>query len=150
MTGKVVTLKECLKSPQFIYIYIMSTLSIFIGMFVINTFKNFGMEHIKSDDFLTVVGSVASVFGGIRFVWSYLIDRYSYKLSYSIVLSMNIFFGFTLVLVSNIKVLYLIWVSMIIWAEGAHFALLPTILVKIFGTHAALVYGIAFSFVAIA
>ncbi len=119
-------------------------------MFVINTFKNFGMEHIKSDDFLTVVGSVASVFGGIRFVWSYLIDRYSYKLSYSIVLSMNIFFGFTLVLVSNIKVLYLIWVSMIIWAEGAHFALLPTILVKIFGTHAALVYGIAFSFVAIA
>lgn len=119
-------------------------------MFVINTFKNFGMEHIKSDEFLTVVGSVSSVFGGIRFVWSYLIDRYSYKLSYFIVLSMNIFFGFTLVLVSNIKGLYLFWVSMIVWAEGAHFALLPTILVKVFGPHAALVYGVAFSFVAIA
>jgi MFS family permease len=119
-------------------------------MFVINTFKNFGMEHIKSDDFLTIVGSVASVFGGIRFVWSYLIDRYSYKLSYSIVLIMNIVFGFTLVLVSNIRGLYLFWVSMIIWAEGAHFALLPTIIVKIFGPNAALVYGIAFSFVAIA
>ena len=101
------------------------------------------MEHIKSDDFLTVVGSVASIFGGIRFVWSY-------KFSYTIVLSMNIIFGFTLVLVSNIKGLYFFWVSMIVWAEGAHFALLPTVIAKIFGPNAALVYGIAFSFVAIA
>ncbi len=108
------------------------------------------MEHIKNDDFLTIVGSVASVFGGIRFIWSYLIDRYSYKLSYAIVLSINIFFGFTLVLVSDIKALYLIWVSMLVWGEGAHFALLPTVIAKLFGPYAALIYGIAFSFAAIA
>ena len=117
---------------------------------MINTFKSFGMEKIKSDEFLTVVGSIASVFGGIRFIWSYLVDRYSYRLSYSIVLIMNVVFGSTLVLVSGSRVLYLIWVSMIVWAEGAHFALIPTVIAKIFGPHAALVYGIAFSFVAIA
>ena len=119
-------------------------------MFVINTFKNFGMQKIKSDDFLTLVGSIASIFGGIRFVWSYLVDRYSYKLSYSIILSINIFFGSTLVLVSPHKPLYLIWVSMIVWAEGAHFSLLPTVIAKLFGPYAALIYGIAFSFAAIA
>jgi len=119
-------------------------------MFVINTFKNFGMQHIKNDDFLTVVGSVASVFGGIRFVWSYLVDRYSYKFAYSIILCMNIVFGLTLVLVSNSKPLYLIWVSVLVWAEGAHFSLLPTVIAKIFGSHAPLVYGVAFSFVAVA
>jgi hypothetical protein len=119
-------------------------------MFVINTFKSYGMKQIKNDQFLTLVGSIASVFGGIRFVWSYLIDRYSYKFSYTIVLLMNIFFGFTLILISENKALYLIWVSMIVWAEGAHFALIPTIIAKIFGPHAALVYGITFSFAAIA
>ena len=28
VTGEIVTLKDCLKTPQFIFIYIMSTLSI--------------------------------------------------------------------------------------------------------------------------
>ena len=40
----------------------------------------------------------------------------------------------------------MIWVSMIIWAEGAHFSLVPTICAKLFGPHASLVYGVAFSF----
>lgn len=95
---------------------------------------------------MTTVGSVASVFGGIRFVWSWLVDRHSFKLSYGIVLGISVVFGFTLVLISDIKALYLIWVSMIVWAEGAHFSLVPTICAKLFGAHASMVYGVAFSF----
>lgn len=119
-------------------------------MFIFNTFKNFGMQHINSDNFLTIVGSVGSVFSGTRFVFSYLIDRFSYKLSYSIVLSINILFGFTLVLVCNNRALYLIWISMLSWASGAHFTLIPTVIAKIFGPYSTLVFGFAFSFVAIA
>ena len=115
-------------------------------MFTINTFKQYGMKNIRNDDFLTIVGAVSSVFGGIRFVWSWLVDRYSFKLSYGIVLSISVVFGFTLVLICEIKALYLIWVSMIVWAEGAHFALVPTICAKLFGAHASMVYGVAFSF----
>lgn len=115
-------------------------------MFTINTFKQYGMKNIRNDDFLTVVGSVSAVFGGVRFVWSWLVDRYSFKLSYGIVLIINVIFGFTLVLIKDFKALYLIWVSMIVWAEGAHFALVPTICAKLFGAHAPMVYGIAFSF----
>jgi len=127
----------------------MTCCSIFIGLFVINTFKKFGMQHINNDSFLTTVGAVSSVFGGIRFLWSYLVDRYSFKFSYTIILCMNIFFGSTLVLVANSKGLFLIWVSMIVWAEGAHFSLLPTVIAKLFGKHAPIVYGVAFSFGAI-
>ncbi len=118
-------------------------------MFVINTYKKFGMQHIKDDVFLTAVGSVSAVFGGIRFVWSYLADRYSFKFSYLIVLLMNVVFGFTLISVANVKALFMIWVCMLVWAEGAHFALVPAACAKMFGPHAALMYGIAFSFGAI-
>ena len=107
------------------------------------------MQHINNDSFLTTVGAVSSVFGGIRFLWSYLVDRYSFKFSYTIILCMNIFFGSTLVLVANSKGLFLIWVSMIVWAEGAHFSLVPTVIAKLFGKHAPIVYGVAFSFGAI-
>lgn len=92
------------------------------------------------------MGAVSAVFGGIRFVWSYLVDRYNFKISYGIILCINIIFGSTLVLVSEVKALYLIWVSMIVWAEGAHFALVPTLCAKLFGKHAPIVYGVAFSF----
>jgi hypothetical protein len=70
-------------------------------MFVLNTFKKYGQENIKDEKFLTLVGAVASIFGGIRFVWSQLVDRYSFKLSYSIVIGINIIFGATLVLVAK-------------------------------------------------
>ena len=119
---------------------------IVIGLFVINTYKNYGKKHIADDSFLTIVGSCSSIFGGIRFVWTWIVDKYSFKLSYTIVLCMNIVFGFTLVLVSDSKPLYLIWVCMIVWAEGAHFGLVPTACALFFGEHAAVVYGVMFSF----
>lgn len=125
-------------------------MSIFIGLFTINTFKNFGMKNLNDNAYLTTVGAVSAVFGAIRFVWSYLVDRYSFKLSYGIILCINIIFGSTLVLVSKSKALYLIWVCMLVWAEGAHFSLVPTLCAKLFGVHAAMVYGIAFSFGAVA
>ena len=86
------------------------------------------------------------MFGGIRFVWSGLVDKYSFKFSYMIILIINVTFGSTLVLISQYKALYLIWVSMIVWAEGGHFSLVPTICAKLFGKHAPIVYGVAFSF----
>lgn len=124
----------------------MVTNNLVIGLFVINTYKRYGQEHIADDKFLTAVGSVSSVFGGLRFVWSYIVDRWSFKLSYSIALCMNVFFGFTLTAIVDIPALYLIWISMIIWAEGAHFSLVPAACAKFFGRHAPTVYGIAFSF----
>jgi hypothetical protein len=96
---------------------------------------------------LTIVGSFSSVFGGLRFTWSFLVDyKNSFKFSYMILLIIQTLFGFTFVLVKKVEALFFIWVCMIVWCEGGHFSLVPTACAKFFGEHAAIVYGIAFSF----
>lgn len=118
-----------------------------MGMFVINTFKTYGLKHINDDGFLTVVGSVSSVFGGLRFIWSFFVDHTgSFKKCYMVLLIVQIIFGSTFVFVSSNKPLFFIWVCIIIWCEGGHFTLVPTACAKLFGEHAAIVYGFAFSF----
>ena len=119
-----------------------------MGLFVINSFKAFGKQSINDDEYLTVVGAVSSVFNGIRFFWSYLVDRFSFKFSYMLVLCVNIIFGSTIVLVRSSQILYLIWVCMLIWALGAHYSLVPTICAKLFGVHASIIFGFAYSFCA--
>ena len=48
--------------------------------------------------------------------------------------------------VKSVKALFFIWVCIIVWCEGGHFTLVPTASAKFFGEHAAIVYGVAFSF----
>lgn len=67
-------------------IFIMNTFSVFYGYFIISTFKNFGLEKIKDDEFLTAVGACSNVMGGMRWIWSYFSDRTSFKLVYGILL----------------------------------------------------------------
>ncbi|CDW86897.1 major facilitator superfamily protein [Stylonychia lemnae] len=118
-----------------------------MGYFVINTFKSFGQKHINDDKFLTIVGSVSSVFGGLRFIWSYFVDfTNTFRKPYFILLCVQLIFGSTLVLVSNIESLFFIWVCIIVWCEGGHFSLVPTAVARMFGEHAPIVYGFAFSF----
>ena len=46
-------------------------------------YKNFGEEVIDDDRFLTTVGSVASVFNGsFRYIWGFLMDKTSFRISY--------------------------------------------------------------------
>jgi hypothetical protein len=61
------------------------------------------------------------------------------------VLGINIVFGSTLVLISTYKYIYMIWVTFILWAWGAHFALAPTICAKLFGSHAPMMFAVVFS-----
>jgi len=96
---------------------------------------------------LTVVGSVSSVFGGLRFFWSAAMDYTgSFKKPYFVLLCIQIVFGFTFVLTNHYKAMFFIWVCVIIFCEGGHFTLVPTACAKMFGEHAPLVFGFAFSF----
>ena len=79
---------------------------------------------------------MSSAFSGIRFFWSYLVDRFSFKFSYGIIVTINVIFGFTLSLIKDSKALFMIWVSLIVWVEGAQFALVPTLCAKLFGKYA--------------
>ena len=99
---------------------------------------------------MTIVGSFGFVCGGLRFIWSYLVDRYSYKLSYTIILILQVIFATTLDSISKYPACFFIWVCVLISCEGGHFTLLPTICAKLFGENAAYVYGFAFSFCGLA
>ena len=60
-------------------------------------------------------------------------------------IGINIVFGATLVLISKYKYVYMVWVTFILWAWGAHFALAPTICAKLFGSHAPMMFAVVFS-----
>ena len=58
----------------------------------------------------------------------------SFKQVYGILLCMQIGLSFTIVWASKKgKISYLVWVSLIIFAEGGHFTLLPNVVKKVYG-----------------
>jgi OFA family oxalate/formate antiporter-like MFS transporter len=138
-------LRQCFTSKQFILVYTMMLLSVFLGFYVAGVYKLYGNSVLKDDAFMTMVGSVAFTIGALRFVWSWLVDKYSYKFSYTIILVLQTGLALSMVTIAPIKILYFIWVCILIWLEGGHFVLLPTVIAKLFPDYRAYVYGVAFS-----
>jgi len=123
-------------------LFVMNTLSIFYGYFIVSTFKTFGQQHFKSDEFLTATGAFASVMGGMRWIWSYFYDRYSYKLTYGVLLIMQIILSGVISFTNTSKAAYFICVSLSLFCEGGHFTLSPAVTKVIFGRRGSDVYGI--------
>jgi hypothetical protein len=64
----------------------MNFLTIFFGTFIIGSFKAYGETKLSDESFLSLIGAVSSIVGCLRFFWSFLIDHYSYKLVYGILI----------------------------------------------------------------
>ena len=134
-------------SRPFILIYLMNMLSIITGFFAVNNFKIYGQKNgLTNEEYLAILGSIAALCNAIRFLWSFATDFFSYKLVYGILLVLQIVIDFTVPLVAENKYLYAIWISLMLFCEGAHFVLVPNVLKKIFGERGTQLYGIAFSF----
>jgi hypothetical protein len=99
---------------------------------------------------LSVIGAVASICACLRFTWGFLIDHYSYKTVYGILITVQILLAFTFPLVVANKVLFLIWVSLTYFCEGGHFTLAPAIYKKLFGDEGSRIFGWGFAFIGIA
>ena len=66
----------------------MACMSIFTGFFVVNQTKNFAVVNgLVNDKFLSMVASVGALFNTCRFMWSWALDHYSYKVVYGILLA---------------------------------------------------------------
>ena len=68
--------------------YLINVLSICFGMFILGSFKSWGEEQFTNDEYLSMVASVGSIFGALRFFWSFLLDIYSIRLIYGIMISL--------------------------------------------------------------
>jgi hypothetical protein len=123
------------KSKQFITIYSMNFLSIFLGLFVANEYKVFWLtaKVPPSDSFTSRVGSLGLVFNGMRFIWSALLDHFSYKTVYGFLLSIEIIIGCTFPSIREIDWLYTVWICLGYLCLGGHFTLVPNEMKKIFG-----------------
>ena len=85
-----------------------------------------------------------------RFLWSWGTDYASYKLIYGILLVLQIVLNFTIPLVAESEGLYAVWISLLVFCEGAHFTLVPNVLKKIFGGERGTeIYGILYSYVSV-
>lgn len=134
----------CIKTRQFAVLFIMQYFSIFIGYFVANQFKEFGGIYITDDKFLTLVGALSSACAGFRFVWAFLMQKYSYRTIYTIIILIQVVVGSTLYWSVRSKPAYLISVCLLIWCEGGHFTTLPTIVGSLFGQTGSQVFPILF------
>ena len=88
---------------------------------------------LKDDKYITIVGAISGIFGGIRFIWAPICERYSYKKVFGVFLYLNTIIGFNFIYIVEYKPLFMIYVCMAFWFAGGQFAMFPVIMAKLFG-----------------
>jgi hypothetical protein len=148
--SKHATVSEMLFSRQSVILFIVSTCSIFSGLFVVNQTKEFGfLNGLDDDRYLSLIASIGSIFNTLRFVWSWWLDHSRLKIVYATLILMQVFLNFTIFLVDKNWYSYAVWIWLFMFCEGGHFTILPNILFRIFGSRSLAVYGFFGSFVSI-
>ena len=116
--------------------------------------EEYGSMH---ESVVSKVLSIASICGALRFFWSFLLEKYSYKKIYGTLVAIQVVVAYifpTIIELDNgpLKTaLYGFSVCVSFNTEGGHFVLLPTILAKIFGANGGIrVFSVAYSFIGIA
>lgn len=67
----------------------MATMAIFTGFFVVNQTKNFGAVHgLANDKTLALIASIGAVFNCLRFLWSWALDYFSFRIVFGTLLAM--------------------------------------------------------------
>ena len=141
-------LKEMMKTKEFITLYVMNFFSIFLGLFIANEYKVYWIAsgYAPGDHFVTRVSSLGNFFNGMRFIWSALLDHYSYKVVYGIMLTIEIVIGFSFPYVVQNTGVYVTWICLGYLCLGGHFTLVPNECKKIFGKDTTQLYSYLYSY----
>ena len=78
-----------------------------------------------------------------------ILSHAPFKTVYGFQLMLQIILGSTLHWASKSYQLYAIWVCLILWAEGAHFVVIPSVVKTIYGREAGTIYALLFSYTSI-
>jgi hypothetical protein len=135
----------------------MNFLTIFTGYFIAESTTTYAKQYIKDPEFLELVRTISTFFGALRFIWSFSLDKFSYKRTYGILICMQIGLIITLPFILHLgsdglkKTLYLSVVCLAHCCLGGHFVLVPTIFAKLFGAAGGIrVYSVGYAFQGIA
>lgn len=122
-----------------------------LGMLISNCYKIYGLELDIDDATLTATGSVAGVMNGSsRFFWALLMDKSSFKLTFTIISLINLVTASILPYNTN-GVGYLLLIALVYLSEGGLLGTYPVICYKIFGKKVgSLMYGFMFFMIGVA
>ena len=124
---KKLPMTKILKSREFWFLYILAVCYFFYGFYMMSAFKIFGSTKISDDKFLTIIGAVGALInGGMRIVWSSLLDYYPFKRVFGCLILLQLILIATVKWSVSNKWFYLINVSLSMMCEGAMVAVLPT------------------------
>ena len=65
----------------------MNTMSVLFGIFYLGSYKSYGKEHISDEGFLAKVAYMSSFAGVFRYLWSLSMVRFSFKMTYGILIA---------------------------------------------------------------
>jgi len=107
----------------------MMFLSVFYGYFIVNSYKLFALGKITDEKLLNTIGAVASACASIRFVFGFMMEKWSFKICYTILLVCEIAVTGTIYFAVNNGYVYMLWMCMSIWLEGGHFTLFLVLII---------------------
>ncbi|KAH3811835.1 hypothetical protein DPMN_140250 [Dreissena polymorpha] len=142
--GAVEVLKIAFRTRA-LYVVFFSSMIINIGTgFVFNLYKAYGQTFIADDQFLSVVGSMSSVFNCLgRPFWGLVMDRFGYRVTMWCISGGLTVACATLTLTEGMpKGLFMLWVCVVSGLSCGLWAVFPATISRLFGIkHMALLYG---------
>mmetsp|Transcript_32581 Transcript_32581/g.56436 ORF Transcript_32581/g.56436 Transcript_32581/m.56436 type:complete len:310 (+) Transcript_32581:3453-4382(+) len=134
------------KTLQFLHLFLASLSSVFFGYFVATSYKSFGDEDISDDEFMAAVGAVSAFCNGVaRIFWGFLMERTSFRQTYSLLLVIQAGLASTIFFTVTRPTLYFIWVCGSLACEGGHFTVFAAVIAKMHGNvMGGRIYGIFF------
>lgn len=98
------------------------------------------------DKFLTIMGAVAALACGLsRFLWTNLLETFSFRFLLWALLVLNSFLAFTIYYINTVKIIYFVYIVASSICYGGFLGIFPAISSKVFGyRYGSQIYGFLF------
>jgi len=136
---------EAMKTREFYILWLSMFFNVSFVVFLASVYKAFGQTFINNDQYLATVGAIAAVLNsGMRVVWGFLADKYTYKVLMCVLTSSMAILLCTWTLTPMMgKEAFAAWVWAMYMDESGHFTLLPICIAQTFGPkHVGTIYGL--------
>jgi MFS family permease len=116
------------------HLMLILALSVPFGIFVAFNYKEYGLNYINDDWFLSLIGSLGSICNGVsRFFWGNLLDCFSYRIICISMCFIALCSCISLIWSVHNQYLYMISVLSSYFVYGGLFSIYPTQTVRILG-----------------
>lgn len=111
----------------------MLAFGLFYPLYIASVYKSFGSAYL-SDETLTLAGALGSIGNGCsRVIWATLQDKYGFKPVYTFAMVIQLVVSSSIYFFRDNAGVYIAWVTLSYFCEGAHFSMFPVVAAKVFG-----------------